>query len=95
MARVLTTMQPTILDRILYAQVLTESGFTIHAITEIRHTRGNSVVVAGSFERYGTTVDGVEVEAVEGGILIAEQMHYANVRQNGAFELFTAHGDGE
>ena len=88
-------MQPDIIERIIYTQILTSAGFTVHALTELRTTRGGSVAVIGDFERGGDRLAAVDVAAREDAIVIDEQVNYVTLRRDGSFDLFTAHGDGD
>jgi hypothetical protein len=89
-------MQPNIVERLIYTQILIKAGFSILALTEVQHHRGNGVALVGAFERNGKTFDRVSVEphsATE--ITIAEQVHFVALREDGSFDFFVAHGDGD
>ena len=87
-------MQPNIIDRIIYTQILTRAGYKVQGITQLRPMRGGTAV-CGVFKDGDKVVEEIVIDCTGDTITIDEQPNVVTMRDDGSFELFIAHSDGD
>lgn len=82
-------------DQILYCQLLTAAGFTVHEATQLRVFRGSGVDVCGTFTQNGVPCTSVRVKLGNNShVVIGTQEYRVCVHNDGTFDLLVAHSDG-